>query len=193
MLAAARQEGFPAPVFVHRAGTETAEKFFAARAPAARVIEDPEGKLFAGFGLGTGSFLQLFGLRVFLRAFAAMARGNFVGKPTSHATQMPGAFVVRAGEVLFSHRAKHTGDHPDLAAIHRAIAPNAPAVETAAVVGDAAPDKAAARRRKSLSSEHRRVLAEAQKQQRNGDLRAFADLTARADEISRELDALEQT
>lgn len=182
----------PTPVFVHRASAEAGDEFFAERAPDQRVIADPDGELFRGFGLERGSFLQLLGPRVWWRGLVALFKGNFVGLPTGNETQMPGAFVVRGQQIVWAHRARHAGDHPDFDAMRRALDPDAePAAETAAKTAPKAAGNTA-RKIRSLAATHRKILAEAQQMQRNGDLRTFAQLTAEADEVAKELDRLEQ-
>lgn len=183
MLKAVAAGGLPEPVFVHRASVEAADEFFASRAPDHRAIADPDGRLFAAFGLQKGSLWQLLGPAVWWRGLVALFKGNFVGRPTGNETQMPGAFVVRGREVLFSHRADHAGDHPDFDAMRRALDPDAANGPVA---------KGASKETKALEAKYRELLEEARHQQRNGDLRAFAALTAQADEVARQLDALEE-
>ena len=114
---AAKADAFPATLFIHRASVEAAETFFASRAPQARVITDPNGDLFAAFGLKRGGLLDLVGPRAFWAALRALRKGNFVGRPTGNETQMPGAFLVRGRTILYEHRARNAGDHPDLVEI----------------------------------------------------------------------------
>lgn len=116
-MAEARREGFPETVFIHRASVEAAEQFFAKRAPDANAIYDANGTLAEAFGIARGSLMQLLGPVVWWRGLRALLKGNFVGKPSAHAMQMPGAFLVRGREVLWSYRAKHAGDHPVAAEI----------------------------------------------------------------------------
>lgn len=71
-------------------------------------------KLFATFGLQRGTFLQRFGPAVWLHGLRAVLKGHGVGAPRGDPLQVPGAFVVRDGEVPWSHRANHAGDQPRL-------------------------------------------------------------------------------
>ena len=121
MLSAAKDQGFPETVFIHRASVEVAEEFFAARAPQARAIADTDGSLFAAFDLRNGTWLQLLGPAVWWRGLIAMLKGNFVGKASGSVTQMPGAFLVQGRKVLWHYRARHSGDHPKLAAVLQAL------------------------------------------------------------------------
>jgi hypothetical protein len=117
LISAAKQDGFPETLFVHRASVEVADKFFANRAAHARVITDPDGALFAAFGLRRGTLLQVVGPAVWWRGLVALCKGNLVGKPTGNEMQMPGAFLVHGRQVLWQHRARHSADHPRLAAM----------------------------------------------------------------------------
>jgi hypothetical protein len=114
-------DGLPDPTFVHRASTAAGDRFFAARAPDHRVIADPSGRLFAGFGLTRGSLGQLLGPAVCWRGLLALLRGHSIGIPTGNEAQMPGAFLVRGRTILWQHRARHSADHPDFAAAARAM------------------------------------------------------------------------
>lgn len=49
------------------------------------------------------------------RGLQALSKGHFVGRPVGDPLRMPGLFLVdRAGTLLWGHRSKHAGDHPDL-------------------------------------------------------------------------------
>jgi hypothetical protein len=108
-------------VFVHRSTIEDAEPFFAARAPDARAIADPEGALFAAFALQSGTLLQILGPTALWRGLRALLKGNSIGKPAGNERQMPGAFLVHGRKVLWQHRARHAADHPNLADVTSAM------------------------------------------------------------------------
>lgn len=168
-------------MFVHRASIEDADKFFAKRWDSAPAIADRDGDLFRAFGLGKGTFSQLVGLRAIGRAFVAMFKGHFIGKPTGNETQMPGAFLLRDHKVLWAHRATHTGDHPDIAAMLQALDGKAPA----------APLTRKQRSEiKKLEREHMRLLTVARDLQRNGDIQAFATATADAEQVAQQIDTI---
>jgi hypothetical protein len=104
---------YPRVVFVHQGTLEEGEAFFAKRWPAAAAVADPERRLFEAFSLGRGSLGQLLGPRVLASGLRATLRGNLSGKPVGDVRQMPGAFVVHKGRVLWSHASRHAGDQPD--------------------------------------------------------------------------------
>jgi hypothetical protein len=51
---------------------------------------------------------------MFVAAFRALFRGNFVGRPGAAPLTEPGAFLLDPnGKVLKQHVFEHIGDHPD--------------------------------------------------------------------------------
>ncbi len=79
----------------------------------ARYFADPDRLLYRALELHRGTFLQLFGPRVWMRGAAAMLRGHGVGKPEGDGFQMPGAFVIHRGRVLAAYRHADAADRPD--------------------------------------------------------------------------------
>ncbi|MDX2131351.1 MAG: peroxiredoxin-like family protein [Planctomycetota bacterium] len=75
---------------------------------------DPDRLLYRALELGRGSFLQLFGPRVWLAGVLAALRGHGVGRLEGDGFQMPGAFVIHRGQVVRSYRHATAGDRPDL-------------------------------------------------------------------------------
>jgi len=53
-------------------------------------------------------------------SIGAAKKGAFVGKPTGDTRMMPGAFLLKNGQVLWRHTYRHIADHPDFAAIDAA-------------------------------------------------------------------------
>lgn len=77
-------------------------------------VSDPGQDLYRAFGLRRGRFGQLFHPKVLWRGLvAALFRGHGVGRPVGDALQMPGAFLVRDGEVLRAFRHSTAADAPD--------------------------------------------------------------------------------
>jgi peroxiredoxin len=106
------QEDFPAVLFVSEAGATEARAFVRRYWPEARVIADPEAKLYAAFGVGI-SIIKAISPGVFSARRRALAKGHEVGSIDGNAFRMPGAFLVRDGETVWSHKFKHAADHPD--------------------------------------------------------------------------------
>jgi peroxiredoxin len=77
-------------------------------------ISDPEKKLYLAFELMRGKFKQLFGLRVIWRGFVAGAfGGHWVGRLAGDGFQMPGAFLVKRGQILRAYRHQDAAERPD--------------------------------------------------------------------------------
>jgi hypothetical protein len=74
-------------------------------------FSDPSQQLYQAFELNRGSLWQLFGPKVWLGGLRAMSHG--VGKLAGDGFQMPGAFVVRNGEIVKAFRHRSAADRPD--------------------------------------------------------------------------------
>lgn len=77
-------------------------------------IADPRCELYRAFGLGKGGFLELFGLRVWIRGTMAFFRGCGVGMIKGDGLQMPGAFLVEHKKIRKARRAETAADLPDV-------------------------------------------------------------------------------
>lgn len=75
---------------------------------------DPERLLYRALELERGSFLQLFGPRVWFAGVLAALRGHGIGKLEGDGFQMPGAFVIHRGRVVRAYRHATAADRPDL-------------------------------------------------------------------------------
>ncbi len=75
---------------------------------------DPDRLLYRALQLGRGSFLQLFGPRVWVAGVLAALRGHGIGKLEGDGFQMPGAFVIHRGRVVRAYRHATAADRPDL-------------------------------------------------------------------------------
>jgi hypothetical protein len=92
-------------------GSYLREKF---KLPWVSFVSDPERSLYRSFGLRRGTFLQLFGPKVLLRGFnAAVIKRLGVGVIQGDGFQMPGAFVVHKGQVIYEERAVSASDQPN--------------------------------------------------------------------------------
>ncbi len=106
------REDFPSVLFVSEAGETEARAFVRRYWPDARVVADPQADLYAAFGVGT-SFIKAFSPGVFSAGRRALAKGHKFGPVDGNAFRMPGAFLVRGGEIVWSHKFKHSADQPD--------------------------------------------------------------------------------
>ena len=75
---------------------------------------DPDRLLYRALELGRGSFLQLFGPRVWVAGVRAALRGHGIGKLEGDGFQMPGACVIHRGRVVRAFRHATAADRPDL-------------------------------------------------------------------------------
>lgn len=82
-------------------------------------ISDPLRELYQAFRLRQGSFIALFGPKVFMRGMAATLRGHTLSALEGDGLQMPGVFVVSQGAILRSYRHASAGDRPDYVALAR--------------------------------------------------------------------------
>ena len=77
-------------------------------------VADPQCELYRAFGLGKGGFRELFGPSVIQRGIVAIFRGCGVGHLAGDGLQMPGAFRLKAGEIIATQKSAHAGELPDL-------------------------------------------------------------------------------
>ncbi|MFN0133351.1 MAG: SelL-related redox protein, partial [Phycisphaerales bacterium] len=75
---------------------------------------DPDRVLYRALELGRGSFLQLFGPRVWIAGVLAAFRGHGIGKLEGDGFQMPGAFVIHRGRAVRAYHHATAADRPDL-------------------------------------------------------------------------------
>ena len=81
-------------------------------------VSDPHRTVYRAFGLGRGSFLKLFGPKVWIRGFeAGLLRRHGLGKIVGDGFQMPGVFLIFHGTVLRSYRHQSAADRPDYLAL----------------------------------------------------------------------------
>jgi len=111
---------FPDVLFISEAGTTEGRAFVRRYWPQARVVSDPEGVIYAAFGVGK-SVLKSFSPSVFAARRRATAKGHVNGRLDGNAFRMPGAFLVRGHDVLWSHEFKHAADHPDFSTIRELV------------------------------------------------------------------------
>ncbi len=74
-------------------------------------FSDPDKKLYNEFGLETGSFTQVLGVKSFIRGLEAFKHG--IGKPVGDVWQMPGTFLIHKGEIIEAFINETVSDKPD--------------------------------------------------------------------------------
>jgi hypothetical protein len=104
-------------LFVYQGGVTEGVAFFGRYWPEARAVADAHRRLYAAFGIGPGGAREMFGPGVWLAGARAVLKGNVVGMPVGNPWTMPGLFLVKGDAILWRHRFRHAGDHPDFARI----------------------------------------------------------------------------
>lgn len=107
-------------VLVHMLSPGDESEYIDDRREIAR-IADPMCELYRSFGLGKGGFLELFGPRVWLPLIAALIKGCGVGHLAGDGLQLPGAFLLRDGEIIRGQRARTQADLPDLPGLFKGL------------------------------------------------------------------------
>jgi hypothetical protein len=98
-----------------REGAELAQRF--GLSPD-QVVCDPSRRLYHTFELRRGSLWQLLSPKVMLRGFTtAFLKGYGIGRMRGDSTQMPGAFLIRGGEIVREYRHQSASDRPDYVAL----------------------------------------------------------------------------
>ena len=108
---------YPAVLFFYQGSAAEGEAFFSRYWPGARAVADSSGRLYRAFGLGRGGIREMLGPGVWAAGLRAVLKGNLGGRPVGDVWTMPGLFLVRGEAILWEHRFRHAGDHPDFAKI----------------------------------------------------------------------------
>lgn len=77
------------------------------------ILSDPSRHLYHAFELRRGSLRELFGPKVWLRGAVAALKGHGIGALDGDGFQMPGAFLLRDGELIRAYRHRSAADRPD--------------------------------------------------------------------------------
>lgn len=113
---------YPIVVFVHQGSVEQGESYFADLQSDVRAIADPTGALYEAFGIERGGMREMFGLRAWLRGIQATLGGHFIGRKVGDPWTLPTVFAIQNGHIIWEHRGRHAGDHPDIAKIPELLA-----------------------------------------------------------------------
>lgn len=105
-------------IFVHMATHEIAEEYFEEfNLTGVSHISDPSSEFYRAFGLGKGTFKQLFGLSTWIRGYDIVVNKNIPIKAANASLgdsfQMPGVFILQAGAVKEAYIHKLASDRPD--------------------------------------------------------------------------------
>lgn len=102
-------------VIVHMAGEQEAKTFMTKYdLKDVHLISDPGQHLYHAFSLEQGTWNQLLGLKVIVRAFlGGVLWRNSHGRQMGDIKQLPGVFLLHQGEVVKSYRHYTAADTPD--------------------------------------------------------------------------------
>ncbi len=115
---AQRVSGYPPVLFFYQGSPIEGRAFMRRYWPEARAVADPDASFYDGLGIGRGGLLQMFHPAVVPALVRAGVNGHLGGEGGGgDSRRMPGLFVARGGEILWSHRARHQADHPEFARI----------------------------------------------------------------------------
>ena len=101
-------------VFVHgAAAAEAAPWFEKYRLRDVTTISDPDRVHYEAFGLGRTPAASMIDPTVWVRGAASAASHGFGSQTMAMMRQLPGVFVVQAGEILAEYRHRSPADRPD--------------------------------------------------------------------------------
>ncbi|MDV6237489.1 SelL-related redox protein [Leptospira ellisii] len=104
---------FPPILFFFPGEESEAASLFSGIWDDASVVFDPEVSFYEDMGLRTGTLSQLAGPEVLFGTARAALKGHFYGIPGNNSLRMPGAFLTVRDRVVWEHKYRHIGDHPD--------------------------------------------------------------------------------
>lgn len=104
---------FPPILFFFPGNLGDCERFFEGVWKDACVVSDPETEFYQDLELKTANIIQLASPEVLIGTARAALKGHFYGIPGSNTLQMPGVFLVVRDRIVWEHRYRHIGDHPD--------------------------------------------------------------------------------
>ena len=111
------REDYPAVLFFAQAGSTESRAFMRRYWPSARVVVDPDLELYDRFGIDRARLLQAFGPSVLRASRRAKEKGHENGPRNGDVFRMPGAMLVRGGDVLWRYQPRHAADHPEFAEV----------------------------------------------------------------------------
>lgn len=105
-------------IFVHMSTNEIADQYFSEfNLGGVEHISDPGSNFYRAFGLGKGTFNQLFGLSTWIRGYDIVVNKKipvkFANASLGDSFQMPGVFILQGGTVKEAYIHKLASDRPD--------------------------------------------------------------------------------
>jgi len=96
--------------------------FFDRLFPGAVAIADPTGELYRRLGVERGDLRAMFGPASWSCGIRAVRQGHRIGRKIGDPWTMPTIFAVRDRTIVWEHRGRHPGDHPDVARLADIVA-----------------------------------------------------------------------
>ncbi len=96
--------------------------FFDRLDPDAVAIADPDAVLYRAFGVERGGWSAMFGLRSWVAGIRATLQRNRIGRKIGDPWTLPLVLAVVDRAIVWEHRGRHAGDHPDVEAIGELVA-----------------------------------------------------------------------
>lgn len=108
-----RDPAFPSVLLFTQSTPVELRAFLRRDWPTARAISDPGRRFYAAFGIERMSPFGLLRPALWGAERRAREKGIEGGERTGDIWRMPGVFLARKREVVWSHEFRHAGDHPD--------------------------------------------------------------------------------
>ncbi len=110
---------FPEPLFFFQGRVAEGRAFLRRYGPQLRAVSDPEAFFYDAFGVGRAGLVKALGPSVWRARSRARQKGHENGERSGDIWRMPGAFLTRGKQVLWSHEFRHAADLPDFDGIAR--------------------------------------------------------------------------
>ncbi len=104
---------YPEVLFFYQGSVMEGKALLRRAWPQARAVADPDAEIYDALGIGRGGMIEMFQPAVWAAKKRAEEKGHANGERNGDIWRMPGAFLVAAEEVLWSHTYRHAADHPD--------------------------------------------------------------------------------
>jgi hypothetical protein len=107
----------PSVVFVYQGTPQQGAEWFAGLPESMRAIADADKVLYRAFDVERGGLGAMFGPGAIACGLRASRKGHRIGRKVGDPWTLPLAVAVRGGAVVWEHRGRHAGDHPDAATL----------------------------------------------------------------------------
>lgn len=109
------QKSCPPLIFFFQEELTDGIEFFKSLWPESRAISDTKQYFYKSFGIRKASVMEMMGPKSIVCALRATSKGHHVSTKIGDIWMMPGAFAVQENKILWHHKFKSVGDHPEWA------------------------------------------------------------------------------